>query len=298
MVSSPLVSTDWLENHLADPDLRILEIGSSVDDKPYREGHVPGAAWVYWKAACWHPTDREFVTPEAMARMLGAMGISPGSTLVLYGDPVQYGSYAYWAFTMAGHANLRMLDGGRKKWLAEARPLSQTVPSFAAIDYPVPVGNGAMRVGRRNVRENLKRPQRLLLDVRSPEEYTGKRVMDYSSAFDHGAERFGRIPGAVHLYFRELLNEDDTLKSPDELRRVLAFAGIAPDKFEEVVCYCRLSHRATMAWVALTHVLGHQHIKIYDGSWTEWGSIIGYPIERWRASSARQDMCSNSDWLC
>ena len=279
MVSSPLVSTAWLEDHLADPDLRIVEIGSSPDDKLYREGHVPGAAWVYWKAACWHETDREFVTPQAMARMFGAMGISPRQTVVLYGDPVQYGSYAYWAFTMAGHTNLRMLDGGRRKWMAEARPRSQTVPSFAAIDYPVPAGDRSMRVGRANVRDNLKRPQRLLLDVRSPEEYTGKRVMDYTAAFDHGAERFGRIPGAVHLYFRELLNEDDTLKSPDELRRVLALAGIAPDKFEEVVCYCRLSHRATMAWVAMTYVLGHKHIRIYDGSWTEWGSIVGYPIE-------------------
>ena len=280
MTSLPLVSNDWLEDHLADPDLRILEIGSSPDDKLYREGHVPGAAWVYWKSACWHPTDREFVTPEAMARMFGAMGIAPSSTLVLYGDPVQYGSYAYWAFTMAGHANLRMLDGGRKKWLMEARPRSRETPRLAAVDYPVPAGNRAMRVGRANVRENLKTPQRLLLDLRSPEEYSGKRVMDYTAAFDHGAERFGRIPGAVHLYFREFLNEDDTLKSPDELARVLAAAGISPDKFEEVVCYCRLSHRATMAWVALAHVLGHKHIKIYDGSWTEWGSIVGYPIEK------------------
>jgi thiosulfate/3-mercaptopyruvate sulfurtransferase len=137
-----------------------------------------------------------------------------------------------------------------------------------------------MRVGRRDVRENLGRPQRLLLDFRSPEEYTGKRVSEYSFAVDHGAERTGRIPGARHLFFRELLNEDDSFKSPEELRRILAAARIDPTRYQDVVCYCRLSHRATIAWMALTHILGHANIKIYDGSWTEWGSIVGYPIEK------------------
>jgi thiosulfate/3-mercaptopyruvate sulfurtransferase len=137
-----------------------------------------------------------------------------------------------------------------------------------------------MRVGRRNVRDHLGQNSRLLIDLRSPEEYTGKRVSEYSFAVDHGAERTGRIPGAVHLFFKELLNEDDSFKTSDQLKGVLAGAGIAPDKYDDVVCYCRLSHRATMGWVAMTQILGHKNIKIYDGSWTEWGSIVGYPIEK------------------
>jgi thiosulfate/3-mercaptopyruvate sulfurtransferase len=280
MVSSPLVSTEWLESHLADPDLRIIEVCNLDDDRTYNEGHIPGAMWFYWKSACWHESDRQFVTPAAMAQMFGGMGIGPQSTVVLYGDPVQFGSYAFWSFTMAGHANLRLLDGGRRKWVMERRPLSSTVPHFSTVAYPAPAENASMRVGRRNVRDNLHSARRLLLDVRSPEEYTGERVSDYSFPVDHGAQRTGRIPGAVHLYFEELLNEDDSFKSPEELRHVLAAAGVAPEKFDDVVCYCRLSHRATIAWVAMSHILGHKNIKIYDGSWTEWGSIVGYPVEK------------------
>jgi len=280
MASSPLVSTAWLEEHLADPDLRIVEICNLDDDRTYNEGHIPGAMWLYWKTACWHETDREFVTPEAMARLFGGMGIGSQSTVVLYGDPIQYGSYAFWSFTMAGHANLRLLDGGRRKWVMEKRPMSRNVPHFPAVDYPTPTGTASMRVGRCNVRDNLQNPRRRLLDVRSPEEYSGERVSEYSFPVDHGAMRHGRIPGAVHLYFKELLTEDDSFKSPGELRHLLNEVGADPEQFDDVVCYCRLSHRATIAWIAMTHILGYTNVKIYDGSWTEWGSIVGYPIEK------------------
>jgi thiosulfate/3-mercaptopyruvate sulfurtransferase len=281
MVSAPLVSTAWLENHLADPDLRIVEVCNVNDDKTYRAGHIPGALWFYWKAACWHETDREFVSPAAMAKLFGGLGIGPHTTVVLYGDPVQFGSYAFWAFTMAGHAKLKLLDGGRHKWVLEKRPLSQAAPRFAAVTYPPPPkGTTAMRVGRDYVRDHIGQPGRLLLDVRSPEEYSGERVSDYSFPVDYGAERTGRIPGAVHIYFRELLNEDDSFKSPDALRQAFTAAGIAPENFDEIVCYCRLSHRATIAWLALGQILGAKNVKIYDGSWTEWGSIVGFPIEK------------------
>jgi thiosulfate/3-mercaptopyruvate sulfurtransferase len=280
MTSSALVSTAWLSDHLSDPGLRIVEVCSLRDDKTYHEGHIPGAQWVYWKSACWQDSDREFVSPVELARLFGRMGIGPETAVVLYGDPVQYGSYAFWAFTMAGHKNLKLLDGGRRKWVLEGRPMSRNVPRFAPVDYQAPTADLSMRVGRRNVRDNLRQQNRLLIDLRSPEEYTGKRVSEYSFAVDHGAERTGRIPGAVHLFFKELLNEDDSFKAPEQLRQVLSAAGIAPENYDDVVCYCRLSHRATMGWVAMTEILGHKNIKIYDGSWTEWGSIVGYPIEK------------------
>ena len=145
MDSSPLVSTAWLEDHLADPDLRIVEVCNLNDDKTYREGHIPGALWFYWKSACWHETDRDFIAPAAMAKLFGGLGIGPQATVVLYGDPVQFGSYAYWAFTMAGHAKLRLLDGGRRKWLMEKRPLSRKLCRA----FPPPPIRRRRRVRRR-----------------------------------------------------------------------------------------------------------------------------------------------------
>jgi len=278
-MTNPIVSTDWLAEHLDDPRVRIVEVSSEIEDTTYRQGHIPGALRWFWKDLCWHATDREFVTPDELAARLGPQGISADTKLVLYGDPVQYGTYAFWSLTMAGHRYLSVLDGSRKKWIAEGRPLTTDIAEFSAVEYTPSPSDTRMRLGRENVLEHLGDPQRLLLDLRSPEEYSGERVMEYGK-FDHGAERGGHIPGAVHLYFKELLNTDDSFKAPEQLREILNGVGADPERAKEIVCYCRLSHRATLAWTAMTYVLGYSSVKIYDGSWTEWGSIVGYPVEK------------------
>ena len=200
------------------------------------------------------------IAPDALAARLGGAGIGPGTTVVLYGDPVQYGAYALWALTMGGHADLRLLDGGRNGWIGEGRPTTREVPRFEAVAYAPRVGDSSMRVGRDELRANLGRPGRLLLDMRSPEEYAGERVMPPPD-FDHGAERAGRIPGAVHLYYRDLLNDDDSFKSPAALRAIFDAVGAAPGRAGEIIAYCRLSHRAALAWFAMTHLLGYADVR-------------------------------------
>lgn len=278
-VQTPIIDGAWLEARLGEPSVKIIEVCSDPDDAVYAAGHIPGAIRFFWKELCWHARDRQFVTPGELAERLGAAGISDGDTLVLYGDPVQYGTYAFWALTMAGHRDLKLLDGARAKWVGEGRPMDTATPAPAPAAYAPGDGDASMRVGRDDVLAHLGTPGRLLLDVRSPEEYSGARVMELGK-FDHGAERGGRIPGARHLFFKELLNDDDTFKPAAELKAALDAAGADPAQAGEIVCYCRLSHRATLAWTAMTFVLGYEGVKIYDGSWTEWGSIVGFPVEK------------------
>ena len=280
MSESPIVSNAWLEEHLDDPNIRIFEISAENTMERYNQGHIPGALWFFWKDFCWHESDRQFITPEEMAERLGAVGVGPDTTLILYGNPVQFGTYAFWVLKMAGHKDVRVLDGARTKWLAEQRPLSVDTPRFEPVDYPAPRPDESMRLGRDAVRDRLGRAGCVLIDARSPEEYSGERVSSYDAPLDHGAERKGCIPVARLLFYKGLLNEDDSFKSPDELKAVFAQAGIALDEPSEFVCYCRLSHRATLLWTAMTYLMNVDDVKIYDGSWTEWGSIVGFPIER------------------
>ena len=276
--SPKLVSPSWLLERLDDPAITVLEISSDPEAKAYLKGHVPGAIFSFWKDLLWHETDREFVSSSELSSRLGEIGVSTDSTLVICGDPVQYGTYALWVMTMAGVKDVRILDGSRTRWINDGNPLETEGISRE------PINNGSLdpsiatRIGRDEVLQKINNPDTVLLDVRSPEEYRGERVSP-PGGFDHGAERKGRIPGAVHLFFRELLNDDDTFISKEKLERKFSEVGVKKSSGKDIVSYCRLSHRATLSWFAMSEILGIEKAQIYDGSWTEWGSIVGFPIE-------------------
>ncbi len=278
----PLVDGDWLEAHLGDPNVVLLEVSFYEPDKAsYFQGHAPGAHYVPWKEFCWHDTNRQFADSEEMAERLAAYGATDSSIVVLIGDTVQFATYAYWVITMAGLEHLvTVLDGGSLAWNESGRPLTTDVPPAPTAGTVTPgTPDHSSLVGRDDVLAGLSNPERILVDVRSHEEYRGERTSPLTAPFDHGAERKGRIPGAKHLYYLDrLLNEDGTFRTPNEMTAEFEQEGATSDK--DVVTYCRLSHRASLAWFAMTRLADRSNIRIYDGSWTEWGSIVGYPIER------------------
>ncbi|MFC2176950.1 sulfurtransferase [Actinomycetota bacterium] len=276
-MTDQLVSTAWLHDNLTDPSIRILDIGSA-DDRDYRLGHAPGAVWAFWQQLCWDDAVREFATPDQMASRLGHLGIGDEHTIVVMSDQPQYATYTYWTMTMAGVTNIKLLDGSRKAWVSEGRPLTVDVPSPQSTHRSPGITDSSTRLGRDDVLANLGSPGRILVDTRSPEEYRGDRVMPLPN-FDHGAQRTGRIPGAVHLYYRKLLNRNDSFHAPDLIASTVSETGIDLNGETDIVSYCRLSHRATLVWFALTRILGRPNVRIYDGSWTEWGSMVGMPIE-------------------
>ena len=274
---TPLVSADELAARLGEPDLAVLEVASDPGGATFREAHVPGSRWAHWKALLWHDTDRRFPDAATMAARLGALGIGDGDELVLVGDPIQFATYAHWALHMLGRDS-RVLDGGRAHWLGLGLPVEH---GPAAATEPVDHAPGredlSAGVGRDEVLASIGGDVRIL-DFRSADEYRGDRVAPPTAPFDHGAERRGRIPGARHLWFERLLADDGTFRPPDELREVFREVGVSNG--EPVIAYCRLSHRASLGWFALRKLLGHERVRVYDGSWTEWGSIVGVPIER------------------
>lgn len=277
----PFVSCDWLQEHLDDDDLVVLEVSFvSPEQAEYFDGHIPGAHYAWWKDISWDETERQFPGSAEMAARLGALGVGDDTTLVLVGAPVQFATYVYWALTLAGQeGNVLILDGGRLGWAERGLPMTTEIPPHRLpASRSVGVDDATSRLGRDDVVANLGRDGRVLVDLRSDEEYNGERVSPTTAPMDHGAERAGHIPGAVHLHYTRLLNDDETLKPIDEIRREFASVGVNGD--EEVVAYCRLSHRASLGWLILTRLLDHPDVKVYDGSWTEWGSMVGMPIER------------------
>ena len=276
---SALVSPDWLQEHLRDPKVRVVALNWR-GRQDYDAGHIPGAVYWEWKDMLWDPLTRDFPTAEEFARRCGEAGIGNDTTVVCYGDPaVQFGTYGWWVFKYCGHRDVRVLDGAKTRWVKEGRPVSTEAPKVKPVDYrPSPAaGNRAMRAMRDEVAAALHDGETTILDHRSPEEYRGELYSPPGSP-NHGAERLGHIPGAKHLHFEDFVTADTSFKSPDELRKLLAARGATADR--KIISYCRLSHRATLAYFAMTQLLGYENVRSYDGSWTEWGSLVGAPVEK------------------
>jgi len=277
---SALVDPAWLHRRRNDPAVKLIEIAGMNQDEmqAYRSGHIPGAVCWKWKEMLWDPLRRDFPTPEEFARRCGAAGIGNDTTVVFYGEGLQFGVYAWWTFRYCGHRKVKVLDGGRYRWVAEKRPLTTDEPPAAMPVTYTPVKRvERMRVLRDKMFKVVDSKAALLLDGRSPEEYRGERVGGPEGP-DVGALRYGRIPGAKHLYFEELLDTNKAFKPVADLQQLFAARGAAPG--EDIIAYCRMSHRATVLYFALTELLGYKKVKIYDGSWTEWGNLVGVPVER------------------
>ncbi|MES0882528.1 sulfurtransferase [Roseibium sp. SCP14] len=271
-----LVNCDWVAKHSSDPNVRLIEIDwDGLQD--YEAGHIPGALGWNWKAALWDPLERNFPSDEDFAARLGAAGISADTTVVFYGAPVQFGTYAWWVFKLFGHADVRLLDGGKVRWRLEGRPITQDIPKVDVSSYTLGQRAGHIRAGRDDVMKAIGETGTVILDHRSLEEYSGERV-GLPGKPDVGAERYGRIPGARHVPFDSLLNGDTTFRSPNEIREIAGRFVTSPQ--QPVISYCRLAHRATLASFAMTELLDFENVRVYDGSWTEWGSMVGMPIER------------------
>ncbi|HET7645163.1 MAG TPA: sulfurtransferase, partial [Candidatus Limnocylindria bacterium] len=265
----------WLAEHLHDPGLVVVE--SDEDILLYETGHIPGAVKVDWHTELNDQVTRDYLDAEGFAQLMRAKGIGRDDTIVFYGDKSNWwAAYALWVFSLFGHHDLRLLDGGRAKWEAEGRPMTTDAPDRPRSDYPaVERNDAAIRAYREDVLAHLGKP---LIDVRSPDEYTGK-LLHMANYPQEGALRGGHIPGAKSVPWARAANEDGTFKSREELDALYGGeAGLAPD--DEVVVYCRIGERSSHTWFALTHLLGYAHVRNYDGSWTEWGNSVRVPIER------------------
>jgi len=276
-----LVTTGWLAEHLDDPNLVVVE--SDEDILLYDTGHIPGAVRVDWHTELNDPVTRDYVDGEKFAELMRAKGIGRDSTVVFYGDKSNWwAAYALWVFSLFGHPDLRLLDGGRAKWMAEGRPMTTDEPTRPSTDYPaVTRDDSAIRAFRDQVIDHLGSP---LVDVRSPDEFSG-RLLHMPNYPQEGAMRGGHIPGARSMPWARAANEDGTFKSRSDLETIYhGELGLAPT--DDVVVYCRIGERSSHTWFALRHLLGFETVRNYDGSWTEWGNSVRVPIEREQALEA------------
>ncbi|MDQ7063592.1 MAG: sulfurtransferase [candidate division KSB1 bacterium] len=276
--SEVLVSTEWVEQHINDPNVRIIE--SNEDPLLYASGHIPGAVHVDWTADLNDQVRRDYIQKEQFEELMSRIGVTPDMTVVFYGDKNNWWAcYAFWVFQLFQHKNAKIMDGGRLKWEKEGRPLTREVPTYPRTEYRAPERDDSqIRAFREQVMEHLK-AGRPLVDVRSPEEYTGERL-HMEGYPNEGALRGGHIPGAVNVPWSRAANPDDgTFKPADDLRKIyLEEQGLRPD--DEVIAYCRIGERSSHTWFVLKYLLGFPKVRNYDGSWTEWGNLVGAPVEK------------------
>jgi thiosulfate/3-mercaptopyruvate sulfurtransferase len=271
-----LVDTQWVEDHLDDPSVKIVE----VDENPalYAEAHIPGAIGFDWKKDLQDQVKRDFLGPEAFGELFGSHGISNDDTIVLYGDRNNwFAAYTYWYLKYYGHDNVRLVNGPREKWISEGRPTTTDVPSPEATTFTAKPGDAAIRAMRDEVLAALDNGQKLV-DVRSPQEYSGELIA-MPGYEQEGAQRGGHIPGAASVPWAQAVQEDGTFKTADDLRELYSSkAGIGDT--DDVIAYCRIGERSAHTWFVLHELLGHENVKNYDGSWTEWGNLVNVPIEK------------------
>jgi thiosulfate/3-mercaptopyruvate sulfurtransferase len=272
-----LVQTDWLAAHLNDPNVRVIEVDE--DTTAYHKGHLEGAVGWHWLNDLHASLGREYVDQEGLSALLRGAGVGPDTTVVLYGaNNNWFAAYAYWLLRYLGFGNVKLLNGGRKKWELESRPLTQEVPAYEPTDYTVDGAvNGDIRAFRDYVLDRVEEGNAAFVDVRSPEEYRGERL-----APDHlpqeQAQVPGHIPGAANIPWAKATNDDGTFKTADELRELYEGQGVTSDR--EIIAYCRIGERSSHSWFALHELLGYDDVKNYDGSWTEYGSLVGVPVEK------------------
>jgi thiosulfate/3-mercaptopyruvate sulfurtransferase len=272
-----LVEAQWVADHLNDPNVRIVE--SDEDILLYDQGHVPGAVKIDWVADLNDPVVRDYLDRPRFEQLLSAKGIGNDTTVIFYGDKHNWwATYAFWVFKLFGHKDARIMNGGRAKWIAEGRELTKEVPSYPPAQYRAAERDDTkIRAFRDQVREHITKSGVALVDVRSPQEYSGERthMPEYPQ---EGTLRGGHIPTAVSIPWAQAVREDSTFKSPEELRQLYGGKGVTNDK--DVIAYCRIGERSSHTWFVLTYLLGYPEVRNYDGSWTEWGNSVGVPIEK------------------
>ena len=273
-VPTALVSAEWAQRHLDDPSVRFVEV--DVDTKSYQQSHLPGAVGWDWTSQLSDGVRRDIVSRQELSALLSGSGISPDTHIVLYGDNNNwFAAWAYWQLKLHDVEKVSLLNGGRVYWLANDLPLSTDVPSYQPTGIELPEPDFALRAFQRELQAHLGEPDLALVDVRSPAEFSGEVLAP--PGMSESAQRGGHIPGATSAPWAQTVNEDGTFKSAEALREHYVAKGVTADK--DIVAYCRIGERSSHSWFVLHELLGYQRVRNYDGSWTEWGSMIGVPIE-------------------